>query len=196
MEATAQIQGAVSQSLRNMRAAPGVHAKIRNVPNLLQRARASGCCARHNEIELVMEEKMAKTNRAVTASDPIADLLTRIRNASKASHANVLMPSSKMKESIVKVLEEEGYIVGYEVVKEPPQPLLRIELKYDEDLDPAVAGLKRISKPGLRVYTGYTGIRHVLGGVGISMVSTSQGVMTGGQARRRRLGGEVICHVW
>ncbi len=143
-----------------------------------------------------MTEEITKISRAITLSDPIADLLTRIRNASKAKLPRFMLPSSKMKLSIVKVLEEEGYIDGYEIVDEPPQPLLRVELKYDEDLDPSVAGLKRISKPGLRIYTGYSEIRHVMGGVGISLVSTSQGVMTGSQARRRKLGGEVICHVW
>ena len=144
----------------------------------------------------MITENMSTTRRAITFSDPIADLLTRIRNASKASHASLTIPSSKMKVSIVKVLEEEGYIDGYEVVEEPPQALLRVGLKYDEDLEPAVAGLKRISKPGLRIYTGFGEIRLVLGGVGISILSTSQGVMTGSQARRRRLGGELICHVW
>ncbi len=143
-----------------------------------------------------MTGETTTTSRAITFSDPIADLLTRIRNASKAVLPSLTLPCSKMKVSIVKVLEEEGYIAGYEIVDEPPQPLLRVELKYDEDLDPAVAGLKRISKPGLRIYTGYGEIRQVMGGVGISLVSTSQGVMTGSQARRRKLGGEVICHVW
>ncbi len=143
-----------------------------------------------------MSEQTTVTRRRVTISDPIADLVTRIRNASKALHPSFTMPSSKMKLSIVKVLEEEGYIEGFEVVDEPPQPLLRVQLKYDAELEPAVAGLKRISKPGLRIYTGYSGITQVLGGVGISILSTSQGVMTGAQARRRRLGGEVICYVW
>ena len=133
---------------------------------------------------------------SVTLSDPIADLLTRIRNASKASHPSVILPSSKFKASVVKVLAEEGYIDGYSVVDESPQALLRINLKYSAELEPAVSGLQRISKPGLRVYTSFGEIRQVLGGVGISVVSTSQGVMTGVQARRRRLGGEVICHVW
>ena len=133
---------------------------------------------------------------SVTLSDPIGDLLTRIRNASKATHPSVTLPSSKFKESIVKVLAEEGYIGGYLVMDEAPQSLLRVDLKYNAELEPAVLGLERISKPGLRIYTGFADIGQVLGGVGISVISTSQGVMTGGQARRRRLGGEVICHVW
>jgi small subunit ribosomal protein S8 len=133
---------------------------------------------------------------SVTLSDPIADLLTRIRNASKATHPSVTLPSSKFKESVVKVLAEAGYIDGYLVTNEAPQSLLRVDLKYNAELEPAVLGLKRISKPGLRIYTGFADIGQVLGGVGISVISTSQGVMTGGQARRRRLGGEVICHIW
>lgn len=136
------------------------------------------------------------TIMSVTLSDPIGDLLTRIRNASKATHPSVTLPSSKFKESIVKVLAEEGYIGGYLVMDEAPQSLLRVDLKYNAELEPAVLGLERISKPGLRIYTGFADIGQVLGGVGISVISTSQGVMTGGQARRRRLGGEVICHVW
>ena len=94
------------------------------------------------------------------------------------------------------MLAEEGYIGGYLVMDEAPQSLLRVDLKYNAELEPAVLGLERISKPGLRIYTGFADIGQVLGGVGISVISTSQGVMTGGQARRRRLGGEVICHVW
>ena len=134
--------------------------------------------------------------RTYTASDPIADLLTRIRNACKADHASLTMPSAKAKVAIVKVLLEQGYIEGFEVIEDPPQPWLRIDLKYDEERRPAVSGLKRVSKPGLRIYAGATNIPRVMGGVGTSIVSTSQGMMTGSQAYRRRLGGEVICYVW
>jgi small subunit ribosomal protein S8 len=139
---------------------------------------------------------MATSQRKFTASDPIADLLTRIRNACKADHESLTLPSAKAKVAIVKVLEAEGFIGGFEIIEEPPQPLLRINLKYDEERRPAISGLKRISKPGLRIYTGATNIPRVMGGVGASVLSTSQGMMTGSQAYRRRLGGEVICHIW
>ncbi len=139
---------------------------------------------------------MATSQRKYTASDPIADLLTRIRNACKADHESLTLPSAKAKVAIVKVLESEGFISGFEIIEESPQPLLRIDLKYDEERRPAISGLKRISKPGLRIYTGSTNIQRVMGGVGASVMSTSQGMMTGSQAYRRRLGGEVICHIW
>ncbi|HJO06478.1 MAG TPA: 30S ribosomal protein S8 [Chloroflexota bacterium] len=139
---------------------------------------------------------MATSQRRFTASDPIADLLTRIRNACKADHESLTLPSAKAKVAIVKVLESEGFISGFEIIEESPQPLLRIDLKYDEERRPAISGLKRISKPGLRIYTGSTNIQRVMGGVGASVMSTSQGMMTGSQAYRRRLGGEVICHIW
>ena len=139
---------------------------------------------------------MATSQRKYTASDPIADLLTRIRNACKADHESLTLPSAKAKVAIVKVLESEGFISGFEIIEESPQPLLRIDLKYDEERRPAISGLKRISKPGLRIYTGSTNIQRVMGGVGASVMSTSQGMMTGSQAYHRRLGGEVICHIW
>ena len=131
----------------------------------------------------------------MTIIDPIADMLTRIRNAIMAHHEDVLVPSSKIKLSIVKILKEEGFIEGYELLKGKPQPMIKIYLKYTDE-QPAILGLERVSKPGLRVYTGAREIPRVYGGLGIAILSTSKGVMTGQEAWRRRLGGEILCYVW
>jgi len=131
----------------------------------------------------------------MTVSDPIADMLTRIRNAIMASHESVLVPSSKIKLSIVKILKEEGFIDRYEVLKGKPQPMIKIHLKYTDD-QPAILGLERVSKPSLRVYVERHEVPRVYGGLGIAILSTSKGVMTGHEAWRQRLGGEILCYVW
>lgn len=131
----------------------------------------------------------------MTIGDPIADMLTRIRNAVMARHESVLVPSSKIKLSIVKILKEEGFIDGYEVLKKKPQPMIKIYLRYTDE-QPAILGLERVSKPGLRVYTEAREIPRVYGGLGIAILSTSKGIMTGQEAWRRRLGGEILCYVW
>jgi small subunit ribosomal protein S8 len=129
-------------------------------------------------------------------TDPIADLLTRIRNGLTARKAYVLVPSSKVKVAITQVLLEEGFIQGYEVTKDRPQPNLRVWLKYDKDRRPVLSGLKRISKPGQRVYKGRHDLPWVLSGLGVAVVSTPKGVMTSREARRLGVGGEVLCYVW
>ena len=130
------------------------------------------------------------------ASDPIADMLTRIRNGLMVRKNFVLVPSSKIKVAIAQILLEEGYVQGYEVTDERPQPNLRIWLKYDEKRRPIVSGMRRVSKPGRRVYKGKRELPWVLSGLGIAIVSTPRGVMTGREARRLGLGGEVLCYVW
>jgi small subunit ribosomal protein S8 len=132
----------------------------------------------------------------MSVTDPIADMLTRIRNASRARHTTVLVPASRTKREIARILKEEGFIADFDEVREGPAAMLRIELKYVGGKAPVVSGLKRISKPGLRVYAGKTDIPRVLGGLGIVIVSTSQGIMTGSQARKAQLGGEVLAYVW
>lgn len=129
-------------------------------------------------------------------TDPIADMLTRIRNGIGARHSQVTVPSSKTKLAIAKVLREEGYIQGYDLTKDRPQPILRIWPKYAEDGEPVISGLKRVSKPGCRVYAGRRDLPRVLSGIGIAILSTSQGIMTDKQARHLGIGGEVLCHVW
>ena len=132
----------------------------------------------------------------MTISDPIADMLTRIRNAIMARHDNVLVPASKMKLSIARILKEEGFITDCEVVKDKPHRVIMIHLKYSDDKQSAISGLKRVSKPGLRVYVQKKEIPRVYGGLGIAIVSTSKGVRTGQQAWRQGSGGELLCYVW
>jgi small subunit ribosomal protein S8 len=131
-------------------------------------------------------------------SDPIADMLTRIRNANKARRSEVYVPSSKLKQELARVLAEEGYIAGFEIEKpaDSPGEVLRIQFKVRSDRQRVIGGIKRISKPGLRIYARKTEIPRVLGGLGLVVLSTSQGVMSGRQANRAGLGGEVLCYVW
>jgi small subunit ribosomal protein S8 len=128
--------------------------------------------------------------------DPIADMLTRIRNANKAEQAIVDIPSSRMKVEIARILNSEGYIDSYEVIKSNPQDILRIKLKQYKDKRKALAGIKRISKPGRKVYVNKNDIPKVLSGLGIAIISTPQGVLTDSEARLKGVGGEVICFVW
>lgn len=129
-------------------------------------------------------------------SDPIADMLTRIRNAIMARHDFVLVPASKMKLSVARVLKEENFIADYEVLRGKPQRVIKLHLKYDDKNQPILSGLERVSKPGLRVYVGQKEIPRVYGGLGITILSTSNGLMTGKQAWRRGVGGELLCYVW
>jgi small subunit ribosomal protein S8 len=132
-------------------------------------------------------------------TDPIADMLTRIRNALMAGHMMAAIPSSKLKVAIAKILKDEGYIEDYFVTEDKPQPVLRVRLKYTGDRRnraPVITELKRVSKPGRRVYTGKQDIPWVLSGMGIAILSTPKGVITGRQARRLGVGGEVLCYVW
>jgi small subunit ribosomal protein S8 len=131
----------------------------------------------------------------MNVSDPIADMLTRVRNASRARHDEVVLPSSRTKLAIAQILVTEGFIDGAEEFSEGNQKQLRLRLKYVGKL-PVVSGLKRVSKPGLRVYATKTQIPRVLGGLGLVIVSTSQGIMTGSAARKAQLGGEVLAYVW
>ena len=131
----------------------------------------------------------------MAVTDPIADMLTRIRNAIMASHDSVLVPSSQMKLSIVKILKEQGFVDRYEVLKGKPETMIKIQLKYTDN-QPAILGLERVSKPGLRVYVDRRKIPRVYGGLGIAIVSTSKGIMTGQEAWRQHLGGEILCYVW
>lgn len=132
----------------------------------------------------------------MTISDPIADMLTRIRNAIMARHDYVLVPSSRAKLSISRILKEERFINDYEVLKGKPHRVIKIYLKYDDDNQPIISGLERISKPGLRVYVQQKEIPRVHGGLGIAIVSTSKGVKTGQKAWRLGIGGEFLCQVW
>ena len=132
----------------------------------------------------------------MTMTDPIADMLTRIRNANNAGHKTVEMPASKEKKAIAEILLEEGYINKVDYIDDDKQGMIKISLKYGENKSKVIAGLKRISKPGLRVYAGNNEIPKVLNGLGVAIISTSKGVLTDKEARRAGVGGEVICYVW
>jgi len=132
----------------------------------------------------------------MTISDPIADMLTRIRNAVMVRHDFVLVPASRMKLAITRILKEESFIGDYEVLRGKPHRVIKIHLKYSDNNQPVLSGLERVSKPGLRVYAQRKEIPRVYGGLGIAVVSTSKGVMTGQQAWRQGLGGELLCYVW
>jgi len=132
----------------------------------------------------------------MTISDPIADMLTRIRNAIMAKHDFVLVPASRMKLSIARILREEGFITDYEVLRSKPHRAIKIYLKYDDKNQPIISGLERVSKPGLRVYVGKKEIPRVYAGLGIAIISTPKGVMTGQQCWRQGIGGELLCYVW
>jgi small subunit ribosomal protein S8 len=132
----------------------------------------------------------------MAVTDPIADMLTRIRNANTANHKTVDVPSSRSKTAIAKILMDEGFIANYRRVDEGPQGTLRIELKYGPEKEKVITGLRRISRPGLRVYTGKTEIPRVLGGLGLVIISTPQGIMSGKRAKKAGVGGEVLAYVW
>jgi small subunit ribosomal protein S8 len=134
----------------------------------------------------------------MTMTDPIADMLTRIRNANVAMHDQVVMPSSKQKVALAEILRKEGYISSYAVAdaNDGPGQRLVIQLKYTPERSRTISGLRRVSKPGLRVYTKAESVPRVLGGLGVAVLSTSQGLMTDREARKRRMGGEILCYVW
>ena len=132
----------------------------------------------------------------MTITDPIAEMLTRIRNANQAKKDRVDIPSSKMRQEIVRILKEEGYIKNYRVISDRRQGILRIYLKYTSKKEKVISGIKRMSKPSLKYYAKASKVSRVLGGLGVAILSTSQGIMTDKEARKRRIGGEVICHIW
>lgn len=129
-------------------------------------------------------------------TDPIADMLTRIRNGNSAKHESVDVPASKMKKEIAEILLKEGFIKNYDVIDDGVQGTIKVDLKYGRNDERIISGIKRISKPGLRVYANGTEIPRVLGGLGIAIISTSKGVLTDKEARNQGIGGEVICYVW
>ena len=132
----------------------------------------------------------------MTMTDPIADMLTRIRNANVVKHETVDVPASNMKKELSRILLEEGFIRGYDVIEDGKQGIIRIQLKYGQSGERVIQGIKRISKPGMRVYADKHEVPRVLNGLGISIISTSKGILTDKQARKENVGGEVICYVW
>ena len=132
----------------------------------------------------------------MTMTDPIADMLTRIRNANMVRHTSCDIPASNIKKNIAEILKSEGFIKGFDVIEDSKQGMIRVQMKYSKEDERVISGIKRISKPGLRVYANKTEIPRVLGGLGIAIISTSNGVITDKEARKSAVGGEVICYVW
>ena len=132
----------------------------------------------------------------MTMTDPIADMLTRIRNANTVGHETVEIPASKMKKAIAEILKEEGYITDFEVIEDDKQGMIKVTMKYGANKEKVISGIKKISKPGLKVYAKAGEVPKVLGGLGIAIVSTSKGIISDKEARRLGIGGEVICYVW
>jgi len=132
----------------------------------------------------------------MSMTDPVADMLTRIRNANMVRHERVEIPASKLKMEVARILHEEGYIRSYRLIEDRKQGILRIYLKYDDNQEKVISGIRRVSKPGRRVYADATKIPRVYGDLGVSVLSTSHGVKTGKQCRREGIGGEVLCYVW
>ncbi len=132
----------------------------------------------------------------MTMTDPIADMLTRIRNANTVGHETVEIPASKMKKAIAEILKEEGYITDFEVIEDDKQGMIKVTMKYGANKEKVISGIKKISKPGLKVYAKAGEVPKVLGGLGIAIVSTSKGIVSDKEARKLGVGGEVICYVW
>ena len=132
----------------------------------------------------------------MSMTDPIADLLTRIRNATKEKHEKLEIPASRLKANVVRVLKEEGYIKNFRLMREEGRPVIKIYLKYTDTGNSVIQGIKRISRPGLRRYSGYDTMPRPLGGAGVAIVSTSKGVITGHKAKTQKVGGEILCEVW
>ena len=129
-------------------------------------------------------------------TDPIADMLTRIRNAVQVRHESVMVPASKMKRSVLDILKGEGFIAGFEPVETAPRPMLKVDLRYYDNGEPVIQGLKRVSRPGLRVFVDRDEVPRYFGGLGVALMSTSKGVMTGREAKRQGIGGELLFYVW
>ncbi len=132
----------------------------------------------------------------MSMTDPIADLLTRIRNATQEKHEKLEVPASRLKANVVRVLKEEGYIKNFRLMREEGRPMIKVYLKYTDAGDSVIQGIRRVSRPGLRRYTGYEKMPRPLGGAGVAIVSTSRGVTTGHKARVQKVGGEILCEVW
>ena len=132
----------------------------------------------------------------MSLTDPVADFLSRVRNAIRARHAKVDVPASKLKVELARILKEEGYVANFKAVEEENRKIIRVYLKYGSDNEPVISNLERISRPGCRVYVGRSDIPRVLGGLGINILTTPKGVMTGRDARKQGVGGEVLCQVW
>jgi len=188
-EKETEVRGTRVQSLQALRALARLSPEVPAVPDLFPEPRARRSASGRHQGELVGGKKMSMT-------DPIADLLTRIRNAQVAKHKTVDVPASRMKVAIVTILKEEGFVDNFKLVAADVQEAIRIQLKYGTGGERAIQGLERVSRPGRRVYCGKDEIPRVLDGLGLTILSTPKGVLTGKTCRRLGVGGEVLCNVW
>src|SRR6185503_19834309 len=193
-----------------LRPAQGRLPQVRPVPDLPARDGPPGRAARRDQVELVKPhhpppsevqrglETRREGTHTMTMTDPIADMLTRLRNANQAYHDSVSMPYSKLKQGVAEILKQEGYITSFEVqaLEGVVGKTLEIQLKYGRSRERSIAGVRRISKPGLRVYSKHTALPKVVGGLGVAIISTSQGLLTDRQANKKGVGGEVLAYVW
>ena len=192
-----------------LRTAPGRLPQVQPVPDLLPHDGTPRRTARHHQVQLVITKERAHRRSccqagnpgeegllAMTMTDPIADMLTRLRNANSAYHDTVGMPYSKIKSSIAEILQQEGYIAGWRVEDAEVGKNLVVTLKFGNQRERSIAGIKRVSKPGLRVYAKKDNLPKVLGGLGVAIISTSGGLLTDKQANKRGVGGEVLAYVW
>jgi small subunit ribosomal protein S8 len=171
--------------------------KVWNLSYLFQDACLEGRNSGSSEVKLVAPYAgVLRGERRMTMTDPISDMLTRIRNSLRASHELVDIPTSKLKIEIAKVLKSEGYIRNLKIISDGRRRFIRVFLKYDDEGMPVISGLQRVSKPSCRIYSGYESIPKVLNGYGINILSTSKGIITDRDARKKRIGGEVLCSVW
>jgi small subunit ribosomal protein S8 len=179
--------------MQNLRQTAWLPSQVRNLPHLLQGACPQGPDSGREKGQLV---KLSKGGNGMQITDTIADLLTRIRNANSAKHDSVEIPASNMKKAIVQILADEGYVKNYTVIEDGKQGIIKVNLKYGEGKTPVIKGLRRVSKPGLRIYSNAEELPRVLKGLGIAVISTSRGVMTDRQARKENIGGEVLAFIW
>jgi len=199
-----------------LRQASRIHQKVPTVQDMLQGAGIARRDTRRRKGELVnfrtafcverkintqdarrnMQDERVEGEQDMAVTDPIADMLTRIRNASFAKKEVVELKSSRILEEVVKILKKESFVANYKFIKDTKQGILRVYLKYSKEGAPAILGIKRISKPGLRIYKKADALPKVYGGLGIAVISTSKGLMTDSEAREKKLGGEVICYTW
>jgi len=191
-----QVPDAPLQSLPTLRTPARVLPEIPNLPYLLQESRAEGRDPGSEKGELVGSESAERATNPMSMTDPVADLLTRIRNANSNGYKTMKVPYSVFKKNILRVLKEQGFIVDYTAEMEKGKGILRVELKYGPDGEKIIRSIRRVSTPGRRVYTSVEKMPDVLGGLGITILSTPRGVISSVEARKLKIGGEVLCEVW
>jgi small subunit ribosomal protein S8 len=195
-EEETEVRGAGVHPVQALRPLAGLPAQVPAVPHLFQESGSGRRASGRHQGQLVTGRSEVAGGKEMSMTDPIADLLTRIRNAQQARHKTVDVPSSKMKVAIVAILADEGFVDNFKVLEEGVQGTIRVSLRYGIGGERAIQGVERVSRPGRRVYCGKDEIPKVLDGLGLTILSTPKGVLTGNACRRLGVGGEVLCNVW